>query len=277
MGTDVRPHVKEFFSYLQTYKNVEDITIANYKVDLDLFFGHTQGQIPLDIRTITAYTTWLLNVKGDKRSSVRRRLSSLKSYYNFLYDEEYINVDVAKKIKYIKADPAEIKTVIPKKIIFKTLDSIIYLRDRALLETIYSTGIRESEACKLNIEDINWESKFLLVIRSKRKKSRVTPISDRALKYIKAYIGVRKTGPVFLNNRSGRISTRSVYTICVKYFNVPPHDLRHAFATHMIAETGNTKAVSEMLGHASEKMTEKYTHLVADHLVTVYRKGRMEK
>jgi site-specific recombinase XerD len=280
LSNNVRPHVKEFLNYIEVYKNVEENTIKNYKIDMDWFFQYTSGEIPLDVKTLTAYTNYLLKEKGDKRSTIRRRLSSLKSYYNYLYDEELINVDVAKKIKYIKADPQAELEVMSKKDIFKILNGIVLLRDKALLELIYSTGIREGECSNLQIEHINFEHQFIAIIRTKgnkSKKPRLVPTSERALKYVKAYMGVRKEGPLFLNQQARKLSTRSIYNICMRHFNLPPHHLRHAFATHMIAETGNTKAVADMLGHANEKMTEKYVHLAIDNLQYVYKKGGMEK
>jgi integrase/recombinase XerC len=282
LSNNARPHVQDFLNYIEVYKDASDYTVANYKIDLDWFFNFTEGEIPLDIKTLTAFTNYLLKEKGDKRSTIRRRLSALKSYYNYLYNEEIINIDVAKKIKFIKADPVDKLEVPSQKDIFKVLDGINYLRDRALLELIYSTGMREGESCNLKIEHINFTNKFIFIENgriakgNKGRKARVTPISDRALKYIKAYIGVRKDGYVFLNARTNKLTTRTVYNICRKHFDLPPHDLRHSFATHMIAETGNTKAVAEMLGHSNEKMTERYTHLAIDHLTKVYDKGGME-
>jgi site-specific recombinase XerD len=94
------------------------------------------------------------------------------------------------------------------------------------------------------------------------------------MKWIKAYIGVRKSGPLFLNNRATRLNERSIYTICKKYFDLPPHDIRHAFATHLLANTNNPEAVKDILGHSDVKFTMKtYTHLAHSHIKQIYKGG----
>lgn len=270
------PYISEFFRYMENYKDIAKNTVVNYRIDLQLFMDYTKGKASTDIRVFKNFTDYLLREKKDARSTINRRLSALKSYYNYLYDEKIINVDVSPKIKYVRNDTKKIKEIMAQKDIFAILSKINDVRDRALLETLYATGVREGELVQMNIQDVDFENEWVLIVhKTKSRKHRIVPINKEALKWIKAYIGVRKDGPIFLNNRAGRLGERSVYTISKHYFDLPPHDLRHSFATHMMMRTGNTKAVSEMLGHANEKMTEQmYTHMRSKELSEIYKKSR---
>ncbi len=178
-------------------------------------------------------------------------------------------------------DPEKTKKIIQKKELIKIIDSITDVKHRAVVETLYSTGIREGELSALNIDSVDFENGLVVIERSSSKssktksgKTRIVPIGDEALKWIKAYLGKRKDGPLFLNNKYKRLGEKGIYNIVKSYFDFSPHELRHAFATHLIAETGNIKATSEMLGHANVAMTERiYTHLSVQHLKDVHNKG----
>jgi len=270
-----QPYVDEFFDYMKMIKDSSDKTIINYKNDLKVFFDFTEGEFNVNKSKIDAFTAYLINERKESRSTVNRRLSALKSYYNFLINDEIINR--APKIKFLKLNQSPIIEVMSQKEIFKILDNIDDLRDRALLETLYATGAREFEISNLNIENIYFEEKLIHIVNGKRKKARIVPISKEAIKWIKAYIGSRKSGPVFLNNKKTRLQTRGIYNICMKYFNIAPHQLRHAFATHMIQKTGNVKGVSEMLGHSNIRTTERYTHLSKGEFLSDIYEGGMDR
>jgi integrase/recombinase XerC len=165
-------------------------------------------------------------------------------------------------------------------------------RDRALLETLYSTGARVSELVGINLEDVR-ASEGLVHLRGKGRKERIVPIGDMALRAIQAYLAQRPllmdsrdvstktkcvSPPVFRNSRGGRLTTRSVARIVARYSNrlaggsVSPHTLRHSFATHLLDEGADLRSIQEMLGHASLSTTQKYTHLAMDQLLAVYDK-----
>lgn len=272
------PHQKEFLKFMEVYRKASKATLLNYPLDLKSFYDFSGGKININKTTIDGYVEFLLQEKKEARSTINRRLSCLKSYFNFLYNEEILERNPGEKIRFLKKDANKIKKIPKQEKIFETLDAIENLRDRALLETIYCTGLRESEASNLNIEHVDFENGIIAVIKSKGDKSRAIPISNNALKLIKAYLGSRTSGPVFLNNRYKRLGTRSIYNICKLYFDFPPHDLRHSFGTHMLAKTGNLKAVSEMMGHSDMQTTANiYSHLSSDYLADIYKGGGMDR
>ncbi|MBP6265296.1 MAG: tyrosine-type recombinase/integrase, partial [Nitrospira sp.] len=159
-------------------------------------------------------------------------------------------------------------------------------RDRAILETLYSTGARVSELVGMNCDDIS-RSEGLVRVRGKGRKERVIPIGSMALEAIDAYHAQIQTVPgpssgrsdavaVFRNSRGGRLTTRTIARIVAKYSRqltggaVHPHTLRHSFATHLLDEGADLRAIQEMLGHASLSTTQKYTHLATDQLLALY-------
>jgi integrase/recombinase XerC len=166
---------------------------------------------------------------------------------------------------------------------FPAGQSLLSLRDRALLETLYSTGARVSELVGMNLGDLN-QPEGLVHLRGKGRKERMVPIGDVAVKAIKAYrnslrsavISGQPSVPIFLNHRGGRLTTRSVARIVSRYSSrlaggaVSPHALRHSYATHLLDEGADLRSIQEMLGHASLSTTQKYTHLAADQLMAVY-------
>jgi integrase/recombinase XerC len=175
-------------------------------------------------------------------------------------------------------------------------DDLSARRDRAILETLYSTGARVSELVGMNVEDLN-RSDGLVRLRGKGRKERIVPIGTVALEALLEYhaslppyapracaperFGAparheERAQPVFFNHRGGRLTARSVERIVEKYSrrlsggSVSPHALRHSFATHLLDEGADLRAIQEMLGHASLATTQKYTHLATDHLLEVY-------
>ena len=161
--------------------------------------------------------------------------------------------------------------------------SLLSLRDRALLETLYSTGARVSEAVGINLGDLDQAEGFVR-LRGKGRKERVVPIGDFAVRAIRKYrdsipMTAERRGlsaPLFLNHRGGRLTTRSVARIVAQYSvrlaggAVNPHALRHSYATHLLDEGADLRSIQEMLGHASLSTTQKYTHLASDKLAAVY-------
>jgi site-specific recombinase XerD len=269
------PYLDNYLNYMEKIKLSSPYTLKNYPIHLRDFIEFTEGKINVTAPTINnKYRMYLLDERKFARTTINAKLSALRSYYHFLYDEEHIDRNIAEKIELIEEEAKEVKKVMSQKQIFSILDKIEDLRDRALLETLYVTGIREGELSKLNIEHIDFENKLVYIIKGKGRKggkTRVIPISSTALKWLKAYIGSRKSGPLFLNNRSGRIGERSIYNVVKKYFPCSPHDLRHSFATHMIKKTGNMKGVSQMLGHANSQVTESiYIHMDEEDLKDIY-------
>lgn len=276
------PYLNDYLKHMKNIKLASDYTLKNYPIHLRDFFEFSEGKYNVTAPTINnKYVNYLIEVKKFARTTINAKLSCLRSYFHFLYNNEIIDRNIAEKINLIEEENKEHKKVMSQEKIFKILDEITDVRDRALLETLYATGVREGELSSLNIEHIDFANKLAYVIKGKGKnggKTRIIPISNTALKWLRASIGSRKSGPLFLNNRSGRLGERSVYNIVTKYFEFSPHELRHCFASHMIVKTGNMKAVSEMLGHSSIQMTEQiYTHINSDDLKSIYKQGGMDR
>lgn len=285
--------IKTFVMYLQVERNASHETIRNYRSDLQqlrrfLHRSDTTG-IRVDKITIDDVRAYLhsLDQQGDKTSSLARKLACLRSFFRFLVREGIVPTNPVENLRSPKL-PKPLPRVLTKGdaaalMEFPTGQSPLPLRDRALLETLYSTGARVSEVVGLNRGDLN-EMDGLVCLRGKGRKERVVPIGDVALQAIQAYrkslrapsLSSPLVAPVFVNHRGGRITTRSVARIVSRYSSrlvagsVSPHALRHSCATHLLDEGADLRSIQEMLGHASLSTTQKYTHVATDQLLAVY-------
>jgi integrase/recombinase XerC len=288
--------VELFSEYLSLTRGASPHTIRSYIRDIRQFEdflseGEGGGKLldasPDDIRT------YLGSIIGEReRSSVSRKLSSLRSFYRFLLKRGYIENSPAAVVSYPKGET--------KLVDYLTVDDVFRLietaggddpsdkRDRAVLELLYSTGIRVSELVGLDISDVDF-GESVLKVSGKGKKERVVPAGDPALSSLREYLSVRNESnfgsvkshiaddALFLNMRGGRLTARSVNRIVKKYIllgsmtlNVSPHKLRHAFATHLLEMGAGLRDIQELLGHESLGATQKYTHVTIDRLMEVY-------
>ena len=287
--------IRTFVSFLEAEQNASQETVRNYRSDLRqltsflLAAGHRSGPLraaDVTAEQIRAYLHWL-DRKGEKASSLARKLACLRSFYRFLVREGSVQHNPAEGLKSPKL-PKLLPRVLTKDdagalMEFPAGQSSLSLRDRALLETLYSTGARVSEAVGINMGDLSMVE-GLIHLRGKGRKERVVPIGQVAMDAITRYreslaasaVNNQSSAPLFLNHRGGRITTRSVARIVAQYSRllaggaVSPHALRHSFATHLLDEGADLRAIQEMLGHASLSTTQKYTHLAADQLAAVY-------
>jgi integrase/recombinase XerC len=287
--------IRTFVNFLEAERNASHETVRNYRSDLRqlasflLAAGHGSGPLrAADVTTeqIRAYLHWL-DRKGEKASSLARKLACLRSFYRFLEREGLVQNNPAEGLKSPKL-PKLLPRVLTKDdagalMEFPAGQSSRSLRDRALLETLYSTGARVSEAVGINLGDLS-PVEGLIHLRGKGRKERVVPIGQVAMDAIARYResldvsagNTQSSAPLFLNHRGGRITTRSVARIVARYSRllaggaVSPHALRHSFATHLLDEGADLRSIQEMLGHASLSTTQKYTHLAADQLAAVY-------
>jgi integrase/recombinase XerC len=239
-----------------------------------------------EARTYLAY----LNEKGYSKATIARKLATLRSFYKFLVKTNRCSSNPMTAIRTPKQEKKlprfleyeEVKRLIET----PPTDSWLGARDRAILETLYSTGIRVSELVALNMDDIDFLSE-VLHIRGKGKKERITPISSSALQAIQHYMEFRNKRAqnnnnfdarvLFVNKHGQRLSTRSVRRKMDKYLKVAgldpaisPHTLRHSFATHMLNNGADLRSVQELLGHQSLSTTQVYTHLTTRKLKEVY-------
>ena len=287
--------IRTFVNFLEVERNASHETVRNYRSDLRQLgsflqeAGHGSGPFQAaDVTTeqIRAYLHWL-DRKGEKASSLARKLACLRSFYRFLVHEGSVQNNPAEGLK-----SPRLSKLLPRVLTkddagalmeFPAGRSSLSLRDRALLETLYSTGARVSEAVGVNMGDLSL-MEGLIHLRGKGRKERVVPIGQLAVDAITRYreslaasaVGNPLSAPLFLNHRGGRITTRSVARIVAQYSRrlaggaVSPHALRHSFATHLLDEGADLRSIQEMLGHASLSTTQKYTHLAADQLAAVY-------
>lgn len=287
--------IRSFVTFLEVERHASPATVRSYRSDLAQLSsylreaGHAARALRPDRITteqIRSYLHWL-DRRGEKASSLARKLACLRSFYRFLLREGAVAVNPTEPIGTPKL-PRSLPRVLTKDAAsalmeLPTGDSVLSLRDRALLETLYSTGARVSEAVGLNLGDLD-ESEGLVRLRGKGRKERIVPIGTVALQAIRAYrtslklstASHRPSAPVFLNHRGERLTARSVARLVSRYSGrlaggaVSPHALRHSYATHLLDEGADLRSIQEMLGHASLSTTQQYTHLATDHLLVLY-------
>jgi integrase/recombinase XerC len=272
--------VDEFLEYLKKEKNYSVNTLRAYRTDLRLFFDFLDEQRieRVDHAVISQYLTFLFKYGLDARS-VSRKLSTIKSFFKVL-----------KRIGAVPDHPALlIRSPKTKKHLpgFLTLAQVeIGLaiddkRDRAIMEVLYSCGLRAAELVGLNTGDIDLNREELKV-RGKGNKERIVPIGKAARNAITGYLRERmsETSALFLNYRGGRLTTRSLQRIVRKHLlkvaqaqGTNPHILRHTFATHLLERGADLRAVQELLGHASLSTVQIYTHLTTQRLKEIYKKA----
>ncbi|MFZ5565193.1 MAG: tyrosine recombinase XerC [Thermodesulfobacteriota bacterium] len=294
-----KPLVDEFVLSLASEKGYSPNTCRAYAADLNDFLGFLAGpagepaqgrEVTLAEATVTAIRGYLafLHKKRMDKSSVSRRLSVLRSFFRYLEKRDIMTGNPAQAVLSPKTG-RKIPAFLSVDDMFRLLDSITGdtltdLRNRAIFETIYSTGIRVSEAAGLDAAHVEADESVFRV-RGKGAKERVVPVGKKALASIAAYrkklfaetgIGA-EDGPLFLNRNKGRLTTRSMDRIlkqtalrCGLKISLSPHALRHSFATHMLDAGADLRTVQEILGHKSLSTTQKYTHVSIDKLMEVY-------
>lgn len=288
--------ILEFIRYLQIEKNASFHTIRGYQNDLMEFYNFLmkdkKGPIEESKTSSHDISSFIAHlVKKNKKSTISRKVSSLKSFYRFSKRKGIINLNPAENIRSPKLEKY-IPQVISVDDIFRLMElpdekTFLGSRDRALLEILYSSGLRVSELVGLNWNMVDLKE-GTIIVRGKGKKERMVPFGIKAkeaiLKYKGRYYGFYKGKsspladlPVFINYRMGRLTTRSVARILDKYmknfsniYHVSPHWIRHSFATHLLEAGADLRDIQELLGHASLSTTQKYTKVSMDYLMEVY-------
>jgi integrase/recombinase XerC len=284
--------IRAFVTFLEMERGASRETIRGYRSDLRQFVsylamsGH-RGTSPsaVDALAVRGYLAWL-DQRKEKKSSQARKLAALRSFYRFLGRDGAISRNPAAEVRTPK-QPQHLPRVLSKDdanalMEFPEGDGPMAVRDRAILEVLYSTGARVGELVALNVEDLN-EADGLVRLRGKGRRERIVPVGEVALQALQVYQAVPLAAkgedpsmPLFRNRRGGRLTARSVERLVAKYSGrlregrISPHALRHSFATHLLDEGADLRAIQEMLGHASLGTTQKYTHLAMDRLMEVY-------
>src|SRR3954452_1341824 len=303
------PLVKQFLDYLKLERHFSDYTVKSYGADLIQFGQFLSGEIgsaqqqqmlpanlsldekqlkcePLTIREFLAY----LYGQNYTKSTTARKLATLRSFYKFLIRRGVVSVNPLSTIRTPKQDKR-----LPKCLdldqVQKLLDApgdgdLLSGRDKAMLEVLYSSGIRVSELVELEMQDLDLQEGVLRV-KGKGRKDRLTPIGSQAIKALQRYFDMRQhdsrcqqgsnQARVFLNKHGESLSTRSVRRKLDKYLvqagldpGISPHTLRHSFATHLLNNGADLRSVQELLGHQSLSTTQIYTHLTTSRMKEAY-------
>lgn len=285
-------YIEKFLNYLRIEKNASGHTVLNYSSDLKMFADFLKSENKqVETTDHIVLRKFLITFKNKNYSSttVARKLASLRSFFAFLCRDGYLKVNSASAISTPKRDkklPVFLDVEAMARLIESPHNNDLYsLRDAAILETLYSTGIRVSELVGLDIERIDFISGVVKVM-GKGKKERLAPIGDKAMRVIRAYLDKRnliikqEKRALFLNKNGTRLTDRSVRRIIEKYIRVlsikehiSPHSLRHSFATHLLDRGADLRSVQELLGHANISTTQIYTHVSTQRLKSVYDKA----
>jgi integrase/recombinase XerC len=305
------PLIAGFLDYLDGQRNFSPHTIRCYKADLEQFCeflasgaaSHAAAEpqpseradgkehfeslgrrilaaTPMEIRAYLA----AMRDRGYSKATTARKLASLRSFYKFLVRRGQLDASPGSVLRTPKQDKR-----LPKFLDLQQVtalleapqaDTLLGARDKAVLETIYSSGLRIGELVALNVEDLD-EFSEALRIRGKGKKERLVPLGSKAVEAIRAYLEMRgggnRRGALFVNKSGKRLSDRSIRRKLGKYLQkagiaqrASPHVLRHSFATHMLNAGADLRSIQEMLGHKSLSTTQIYTHLTTQRLKEVY-------
>lgn len=283
----MRKYIFDFLRYLKT-KNVSPNTERSYLSDLEQLFDFL-GETDLaavDHQVLRQFLAHLMKLKV-RKSSIARKLSAIRSFFKYLNREGVLTTDHARLIatpRQEKRLPALLTVDDAQRLMEASKgDDDRGFRDRAVLETLYSTGVRASELIGINHEDVNRHDR-LIRIRGKGRKERIVPVGKRALEAIEAYSaqkpGRARSPAVFTNTSGKRLTARTVQRILENYrkkLGLPqkasPHTLRHSFATHLLESGADLRAIQELLGHASLSTTQRYTHVNLDSLMETYDKA----
>ena len=299
----VEKALKDFLRYLRVEKNYSAHTLRNYQSDLRqfvLFLGErgkeqgvsaSQTLVPTEVGHLDVRAYLASLYRRSAKSSVARKLSCLRSFFNYLVRQGEIKQNPADMVSAPKMGKA-IPDFLPVDEAFQLMhgpdsSKVLGSRDRAILEVLYSCGLRVSELTALNQDSVDLELGIIRVI-GKGNKERVVPMGSKAVEALSGYmkrrgelLGVQtEHGALFLNNRGGRLSSRSIARLLKKHMQkcnlgrpMSPHGLRHSFATHLLDAGADLRAVQEMLGHVSLSTTQRYTHLSVDKLMAEYDKA----
>ena len=287
--------VEDYLRYSQIERGLSDNTIFAYRQDLMDFLAFLKKEglnsWPTKAVDIDAFLAEQRDL-NKATSSISRMISSLRKFYQWLVRQNIQKINPMLEIDSPKKEH-RLPVALSVDEVTKLLDQSdvtkkLGIRDRALLETLYATGIRVSELINLKFSDLHEELKLLKVL-GKGSKERLIPISDVAISWIKSYQekvrdplllkSGKYTDTIFLNNRGGALTRQAVWQIIKRYCqmagikkNVTPHTLRHTFATHLLENGADLRVVQEILGHSDISTTQIYTNLSQQHILQVYAK-----
>lgn len=288
-------YVNEFINYLAVERGLAQNTLESYGRDLRQFQNYLMSS-QIDIVKDSSRNTILtylnsLQTKGRAVSTISRNLAAIKSFYQYLVRERYLEKDPAANLESPKLEKK-----LPKILSISEVEELLKqpntytptgLRDKAMLELLYATGIRVSELISLNISDVNLDMGYIKCY-GKGAKERIVPLGSIAAKCVQDYINKGRAklvrtyeeAALFVNHHGNRLTRQGFWKIIKRYAReanitkeITPHTLRHSFATHLLENGADLRSVQEMLGHADISTTQIYTHVTKNRLKEVYDKA----
>jgi tyrosine recombinase XerC len=298
---DLSTALHRFWIYLRGEKNASHATFRAYQADLSAFESYLKthggpGAVQECDRVLLRTYLAELQSRPYKRNTLLRKHASLRAFFHFLQREGHIarnpflTLSTPKRERRIPAFLSENDMDKLLRASFQGERTLSSLRAGAILETLYSTGLRVEELSSLNVDDVDFWNGTLRTL-GKGSRERVVPVGDRALEALREYLKQRgidplarqaaeRALPLFVNLRGGRLTARSVWTVVDQWARraalsqrVHPHMIRHSFATHLLNRGCDLRSVQEMLGHKNLSTTQIYTHLTTDQLKKVYEKA----
>jgi integrase/recombinase XerC len=320
-GVEVTGHLKAFIKFLQLNRNVSPHTARAYESDLSQFLAHMAAAAgvkraelepaQIDRAAIRSFLAEI-HAQGQSRATAARKLAALRTFLKFLRREELIDADPGELVKTPRPEvrmPAHLsEEEMSRLIAAASTETPLGRRDAAILELFYASGLRLSELCGLDVDDVNMPQKMVRVL-GKGGKQRIVPFNSAAARALRTYLKDRdvivrecppegghyasnrassrsvrlqpdRGEPLFVNYRGGRLTVRSVDRLVRRYVSsfserlgISPHALRHSFATHLLQRGADLRVIQELLGHARLSTTQRYTHVNAAQLLDVYKKS----
>lgn len=289
--------LSDFLRHLGLEKNASVLTVKSYREDLTQAVGFFHDKLGADAeiarigsRHIRAYIAWM-SEQGYAKTTIARRLAAIRSWFRFLCRNGVVSANPCDGVRGPRQEK-KLPHFLSGEQIRQLLaapqgDSPADLRDRAMLESLYSAGLRVAELVGLNLDDLDLDE-GLITVRGKGRRERLAMLGKPAVAAIRAWLAARDSIvpatlgqlAVFLNQRGGRLTTRSVGRLLEKYLAIvgldprtSPHTLRHSFATHLLDAGADIRGVQELLGHKSLTTTQIYTHVTTQRLQDSYRKA----
>jgi integrase/recombinase XerC len=288
-------HIEQFHKYLMAEKNAPENTLAAYMNDIRQFQAYLRERRPgvgakeIDVAVIRGFLSHC-HLKKFTGSTVERKLAAIRAFFHFLCREGVLEKNPARSIPSVKKTKS-IPVVIPIDDVFKLVqapagDGFLAMRDRAILELFYASGLRISELVSVNQANFDTSNRLLRVM-GKGSKERIIPYGQKARDALNAYLSKRKEChlgkdemALFVNRSGKRITTRGVRYIVEGHLRkvnpalkASPHSIRHSFATHLLDSGADLRSIQELLGHESLSTTQKYTHVSVSRLMEVYDKA----
>jgi integrase/recombinase XerD len=284
----MKEHIEQFLKHITEVKGYSSNTLAAYNNDLTQFLSFLRGRVDgwekVNRQIIIDYIMTMKAEQEYASSTVARKVAAIKSFFHYMLDKGELEDDPTATL-----DSPKVRKRLPKAIAAKDLERLLSepakeqtpkaLRDRALMEVLYATGLRVTELVSLDVDDVNLASATLRIVRPKDKAERIVPIHERALEPLHDYLERGRMqlmrdpeeSALFLNHRGRRLTRQGLWLIVKHYVrevgiteDVTPHTLRHTFAAHLVEKKADLEYVQELLGHANISTTQVYTQLGSD-------------